>query len=86
MRLTNNNIADLYVLQQMAKVMTIADFTDWLKTNGVSWTAGDHIDFNYKSIGGSINRVMGYLCSVFDCYDHDDYIGSINSESIVFNE
>lgn len=81
-----DNLQDLFRLKKKAEGMTCTEFVEWVKTNcHYREVAHGLIDFDYKSLTGSISTPQNCLCRTYDCYDESgSWAGTFMCESINF--
>ena len=84
MKLTHNNICDIYELQSTAKLLTKSNFVKWIEKNGqIIFRSRYYMEFTYKSITASADLRNGYLSGLIDLNGTDN---SIMSDVIDFNK
>lgn len=81
-----DNLQDLFRLKKMAEDMTCTEFVEWVKANcDYREVAPDLIDFDYRSLTGSICAYNNCLCRTYDCYDESDsWADTLMCETINF--
>lgn len=80
------NLQDLFCLKKKAEDMTCTEFVEWVKANcDYREVAPNLIDFDYRSLTGSICAYNNCLCRTYDCYDESDsWAGTLMCETINF--
>jgi hypothetical protein len=85
--ITEQHRIDANELTSIASSMNFNDFVDFVKTKCNWWDInGEFIDFEFKSLCGSIIIEQQVLIGSFDCFnEQDERVDSIITKDIYFS-